>query len=60
MLYQLDTRGTGKINWADFCNYFLMYYREKDYAESLKLLPFETLPKIKHCPHNQVNILDIF
>lgn len=52
--HKLDSEDKGRITWNQFCNHLLVFYKEKDYTQSLKHLPFNTSPKLIHSVHNQV------
>ena len=54
MSFQLDTKDVGFINWDDFCTYYVLRQREKEFLESLKPIPFNNKIKIRHSRHNQV------
>ena len=51
---QLDTKGLDRVNFNDFCNYFMIKYKEKEFYESLKAIPFNNALKVKHSLHNKV------
>jgi hypothetical protein len=38
----------------------LQFYQEEDYANTLRVSPFNNEPKIRHVPHNKVCLLCIF
>jgi hypothetical protein len=38
----------------------LQFYQEEDYANTLRISPFNNEPKIRHVPHNKVRFLCIF
>ncbi|CAF0961507.1 unnamed protein product [Rotaria magnacalcarata] len=50
---KLNSKETGLINWNDFCTYMLQFYQEEDYANTLRISPFNNEPKIRHVPHNK-------
>ncbi|CAF3733415.1 unnamed protein product [Rotaria sordida] len=50
---KLNSKETGLINWNDFCTYMLQFYQEEDYANTLRISPFNNEPKIRHVVHNK-------
>ncbi|CAF1286705.1 unnamed protein product [Adineta steineri] len=53
---KLNSKETGLINWNDFCTYMLQFYQEEDYANALRTSPFNSEPKIRHVPHNKLEL----
>ncbi|CAF1529734.1 unnamed protein product [Adineta ricciae] len=53
---KLNSKESGLINWNDFCAYMLQFYQEEDYANALRTLPFNCEPKIRHIPHNKLEV----
>ncbi|CAF4611135.1 unnamed protein product [Rotaria sp. Silwood1] len=50
---KLNSKETGLINWNDFCTYMLQFYQDEDYANTLRISPFNNEPKIRHVVHNK-------
>ncbi|CAF2653059.1 unnamed protein product [Rotaria sp. Silwood2] len=50
---KLNSKETGFINWNDFCTYMLQFYQDEDYANTLRISPFNNEPKIRHVAHNK-------
>ncbi len=51
---KLDTKGLGCVNFNDFCSYLMIKYKEKEFYESLKAIPFNNALNVKHSLHNKV------
>ncbi|CAF1585809.1 unnamed protein product, partial [Didymodactylos carnosus] len=53
---KLNSKETDLVSWNDFCTYILQYFQEEDYVNSLRTLPFNSQPKIRHVPQNKQEV----
>ena len=53
---KLDVKETGFVNFKDFCNHLIIRYKEREFYDSLKTIPFNNKLKIKFSSHNRVII----
>ena len=54
IILKMDHDHTGVISWTDVSNHFLLKLRDLDYAQSIKQMPFNNKPILKHSTHNKV------